>query len=544
MNTLLRRTLITALAATALVAGLRPSVAGLSSASARRLADTVAGGAMTASGSCSGTIDLTRATGSYSRITVAELNALILDNDGALVLVVDVNENNGGLETARAQGVAVKRAEVRVNGVTVGGGVANPATSHYPFSTQTQAQIAERGSTVRRTWYTVLGDAGSNEITPRKVDGLVFDSTLRIPITGTLPADATRVELLVEFLKTNDNLGDPEDFYDCTGGAEDLALVTHEQATYFDVTVPTTTAFRTESVAAQLSPEGEATVAASGTTSTTGSYSWLLMPGANAFRMVGYEDLFPDQGDYDFNDAVVAYRYGLRVDGNGMVDRISGEAYLVARGSNYTHEWHLSLPVTGLTAGATASCLTVMGDGATVPAGRECAIAADAGSIRWRAFDGTRVLLPPVDPLSPQQNTRPGTVMRGPRATFSVTLSTPMPLAAFGTDDPWLHVVDTRQDVHLLTRAAGSDLPFAVVVPSTFQVAQEGVDIVTAYPEFGTFVNSGGARGAGWYASPASGKVVDWKIGEEGRKLYSGTALYTESGRLCALGACTWIVLK
>jgi hypothetical protein len=38
--------------------------------------------------------------------------------------------------------------------------------------------------------------------------------------------------------------------------------------------------------------------------------------------------------------------------------------------------------------------------------------------------------------------------------------------------------------------------------------------------------------------------VVGWRIGAEGRKLYSGTALYTEQGRLCALGHCTWIVLK
>ena len=38
--------------------------------------------------------------------------------------------------------------------------------------------------------------------------------------------------------------------------------------------------------------------------------------------------------------------------------------------------------------------------------------------------------------------------------------------------------------------------------------------------------------------------VVGWKIGEDGRKLYSGTALYTEAGRLCAVGTCTWIVLK
>ncbi len=38
--------------------------------------------------------------------------------------------------------------------------------------------------------------------------------------------------------------------------------------------------------------------------------------------------------------------------------------------------------------------------------------------------------------------------------------------------------------------------------------------------------------------------VVGWRLGSEGRKLYSGTALYTEQGRLCAIGHCTWILLK
>jgi hypothetical protein len=38
--------------------------------------------------------------------------------------------------------------------------------------------------------------------------------------------------------------------------------------------------------------------------------------------------------------------------------------------------------------------------------------------------------------------------------------------------------------------------------------------------------------------------VVGWRIGAEGRKLYSGTALYTEQGRLCGLATCTWILLK
>lgn len=38
--------------------------------------------------------------------------------------------------------------------------------------------------------------------------------------------------------------------------------------------------------------------------------------------------------------------------------------------------------------------------------------------------------------------------------------------------------------------------------------------------------------------------VVGWRIGEDGRKLYSGTALYTESGTLCAKALQTWILLR
>jgi hypothetical protein len=49
------------------------------------------------------------------------------------------------------------------------------------------------------------------------------------------------------------------------------------------------------------------------------------------------------------------------------------------------------------------------------------------------------------------------------------------------------------------------------------------------------------------FDAPRAGErcaVVGWRTGGDGRKLYSGTALYTEQGRLCALAACTWILLK
>ena len=38
--------------------------------------------------------------------------------------------------------------------------------------------------------------------------------------------------------------------------------------------------------------------------------------------------------------------------------------------------------------------------------------------------------------------------------------------------------------------------------------------------------------------------VVGWRIGTERRKIFAGTALYTEGGRLCGLGLSTWILPK
>ncbi|MGB8221619.1 MAG: hypothetical protein WCF10_03485 [Polyangiales bacterium] len=38
--------------------------------------------------------------------------------------------------------------------------------------------------------------------------------------------------------------------------------------------------------------------------------------------------------------------------------------------------------------------------------------------------------------------------------------------------------------------------------------------------------------------------VVGWKIGAEGRKLWSGSAVFDENGNACAMGSATWITLK
>ncbi len=85
--------------------------------------------------------------------------------------------------------------------------------------------------------------------------------------------------------------------------------------------------------------------------------SWNYFPSATSFYLVGYEDLYPAKGDYDFNDLTVAYRvqYGLNADND--VVAIQGLAYLVTRGSSYSHDWRLSIGLQG-NVGGNLTCST------------------------------------------------------------------------------------------------------------------------------------------------------------------------------------------
>ena len=129
-----------------------------------------------------------------------------------LILAADVNENASGLETARAQGVAIKTATIAV---TFANGSSSTFTKYW---TETQAMVAESGTSSancanqRLMRYTLLGDSGSSLITGRKIGTSTYDSTLKFDIDANL-STATAVTLNINLLKTDPNgCGDPENF--------------------------------------------------------------------------------------------------------------------------------------------------------------------------------------------------------------------------------------------------------------------------------------------------------------------------------------------
>jgi len=452
---------------------------------------------------------------SKDAMTAPMLEAFRSDNAGNLSFAVDVNENSSGLETPQSQGVAITSASIVVT-------FADRTTKTYShFSTETQALIAPFGSTARQLYSTLLGDAGSSSITPRRINTQDFDSTLKFAVPDDL-STATSAVLNVQLLNTDPSFGDPENFYDYSGGFEDVALIPSATSKYLDqiLPLPPYSVFRSQAPPVQLSPEGvvtQETLLKTATSTSTPStsqivaastpLSWIQRPGAATYNIVAYEDLYPSKGDYDFNDAVVAYKYELGINANGMIERVDGVAYLIARGSNYTHNWTLDIPLPSVAASASPTCATQNPDTTT----SVCAITVGGGKISWKAFAGTRLLLPPESTAgAPQRNTIPGQAnIQGPKSTFSFIFDTPIALADWGLDDPWLHVIDTNQDIHYSLKGSNG-FPFALNMPSDWQFPQEGVDMGLAYPSFANFVNTSGAQSADWYLHPNASKTIAW----------------------------------
>lgn len=470
---------------------------------------------------------------------------------GTLVFAVDINEAASGTEKASSQGVAVYDAWLEVIVGTTTGTTTKIYGSRRNYSgsilgtrfyTQTTAWIygvqACQGAdpsctptampSTRSEYYTLLGDSGSSRITPNlgKVGSVNFDSTLTIPVADPLDT-VTSAILHVRLVNTGTKPTDAEAFYDFSAGFEDLAIVTKQIAYDLDVLVPQETTFQQEAPAVELSDE--AVVAGQ----TAPNISWLYYPSAGAFYTAAYEDLKPNIGDYDFNDAVVAYQYKIGVDTNvnpAQVVHIQGIAYLIARGASYIHDWYLDIPVPSTvsfdttapssgkscqtwrsptdSAPATASCLPAIVNDTSRPWGSQYAI-------RWQAFTDTKTIFPGQGTSGSElANTSPDfSVETGPKAVFSLTLAAPRPqLALTGSydmtaADPWLYVRNTAQSVRLTNVDPATGLPFAMLMPDAWKVPNEFMDMGNAYPGLVPFIQSGKTSSTDWYLNPVTSAV-------------------------------------
>jgi LruC domain-containing protein len=436
--------------------------------------------------------------------TATNLEQLRLDNGGELVFAVDVNEAAAGSEKASCQGITVASAtlQLTIDGVEY---------QFSDFSTRTRTLAAIQGSSNRLPYYTLIGDAGSNRISTDTTSDLVtvFDATLRFPVDRDL-SGTTRARLVVGLLDTHVALGDPEAFYDYSNGFEDVALLTAADAAYLD------------NLAAGRA--GAPLVLPTDTYFTEGGSGRAYYPSLAGHYLAAYEDLFPQLGDYDFNDLVVAYRVYTDLDQGGSITAIGAEGYLVARGSSYSHDWHLRI---GLPAAVTGSgSYSVFEPDSNSPLPGYPRALNLLGDIDIVPFEDTRSLWSDIDPdtgIEHFVNTdwrRP--LLKGHRFTLHVELDNPLAQSALESPpfDPYLYVRNTGYEIHSPDKApvlAGSrnlqdglsgfsdanGYPFAQVFPEDWLLPSEYNDLGKAYPEYLDFVFSGRNTHTDWHKRPA-----------------------------------------
>lgn len=151
----------------------------------------------------------------------------------SMFLAADVNESSDGTESARSQGVAIKEMRL-VLGTTDGD------FSFSDFFTSTSAKLREAGSAEAGEFFTLFGQAGSNELTSatRDFDISRFDDVItldNIQFTG----DILSAKLQVSFLQTEGGKKGTanEQFFDFSGGFEDFAILTRQDAVMLEEAV-------------------------------------------------------------------------------------------------------------------------------------------------------------------------------------------------------------------------------------------------------------------------------------------------------------------
>ncbi len=229
---------------------------------------------------------------------------------------------------------------------------------------------------------------------------------------------------------------------------------------------------------------------------------------AEDYYTISFEDLFPNQGDADFNDYVVRSYFEEDLNKAGEVVRIRGYFTHVAKGAGYSHTLRLGLPNANV---GTYSLIRLGFDGTTVE----------------ENLSGTGPTLTDLELLGNSSTTLASsnasrsntTFVKGKTAKLEVILSSSISKLVLGSApyDTFIRVINTGKDIHSTGKyfdAAGADIykdstgfPWVLLVPGNFQWPYEATNIRLSYPQFQTWYESLGTADTDWFRFPSTADV-------------------------------------
>ena len=271
-------------------------------------------------------------------------------------------------------------------------------------------------------------------------------------------------------------------------------------------------------------------------------------PSASGYATLAYEDNWPYKADYDMNDAVIMYRITeILKDGKVVKSTIDGR--LAAVGATYKNGFAIRLPNLAPSSVDTVNsymkhngvftdlgmedgrseAIFIAAEDLSEKANTSCAFYRTSNACKEDeqfAFqiginlsgDGVSTASWTDMPYDPFIFATPGyyhgdNLPMHPGRSWEVHLSDQAPTEAFDTVnlfDSGIGVDDSDPATGKYFKTAENH-PWALIITSTeeWEWPQEYVDIVTAYPEFKQWAESGGDNNQTWYTSSADNQCYE-----------------------------------
>ena len=224
---------------------------------------------------------------------------------------------------------------------------------------------------------------------------------------------------------------------------------------------------------------------------------------------IAYEDLYPRQGDADFNDYVIQARMEEHLDSSGNIVQVKGSYLHVARAAGYRHQLRVKLPEALAAANYSVTRIPYTGAASTTESGR---VAGDRVVEISERSDRT---------IGARNADRGQEFSAGDLFELEITPDAPARHAGQGLPpyDLFIYVYNTRREVHfpgLYFDSEGNDeyldpagFPWALAVPVDWRWMYERQNIHQAYLAFQDWYTSQGASSPDWYNFPELDKVFE-----------------------------------
>lgn len=255
-------------------------------------------------------------------------------------------------------------------------------------------------------------------------------------------------------------------------------------------------------------------------------------PASNSFATLAFEDLWPFQGDYDFNDLVIDYQYKMVLNANNDVVDVEAQYVTRAIGGAFKNGFGIQLEV------APAAIASISGQNLSAGYISTNSNGTESGQAKAVVIiydDATEILTNRGGSFVNTVEGNPFVV--ADTQTVRISFSSAQNAANLGGApyNPFIIVDQDRgKEIHLSdeqptdlantnllgtgddnSSSAGNryyktegNLPWAINVTTGFAYPEEKKDILTVYNFFDTWAQSGGLRATDW-AQDAPGYITD-----------------------------------